>query len=61
MMNMQRDRHALKQTKVLRANDKPYVRKATRKTIMKRSKLATIYRAQPTEENQKAFKNREFL
>ena len=51
------DTHAPKKTEVLRANNKPYVTKAMRKAIMKRSDLATTYRAQQTEENQNAFKN----
>ena len=38
------------------ANGKPYVIKAIREAIMKRSELATKYRARPNEENQKAFK-----
>ena len=50
------DRHASEKKKVLRANSKPYVTKAMRKAIMKRSELATKYRARPNEENQKAFK-----
>jgi len=50
------DIHAPKKAKVSRANNKPYVTKAMRKSIMKRSELATKYRAQLTEENQKAFK-----
>ena len=50
------NRHALEKKKVLRANGKPYVTKAIRKAIMKRSELATKYRARPNEENQKAYK-----
>ena len=50
------NRHALEKKKVLRANGKPFVTKAIRKAIMKRSELATKYRARPNEENQKAFK-----
>ena len=55
------DTHAPKKTKVLRANDKPFVTKAMRKAIMKRSELSTKYQSQPTEENQKAFKKQKFL
>ena len=33
------DRHALKKTKILRGNQKPYVDKNVRKAIMKRSEL----------------------
>ena len=42
--------------KVLRANHKPYVTKAMRKAIMKRSELVTKYRKNPTDENLKAWK-----
>ena len=50
------DKHAPKKKKMQRANHKPYVTKAMRKAIMKRSELATKYRTRPTEENKKAFK-----
>ena len=50
------DKHAPKKKKLQRANHKPYVTKAMRKAIMKRSELATKYRTRPTEENKKAFK-----
>ena len=50
------DKHAPKKKKIQRANHKPYVTKAMRKAIMKRSELATKYRTRPTEENKKAFK-----
>ena len=42
--------------KILRANHKPYVTKAMRKAIMKRSELVTKYRKNPTDENLKAWK-----
>ena len=42
--------------KILRANEKPYVTKAMRKAIMKRSELATKYRRNPTEDNLRAWK-----
>ena len=38
------DKHAPTKTKLLRANHKPYVTKAMRKPIMKRSELASKYR-----------------
>ena len=38
------DKHAPIKTKLLRANHKPYVTKAMRKAIMKRSELASKYR-----------------
>ena len=50
------DKHAPKKKKAQRANSKPYVTKAMRKAIMKRSELATKYRSRPTEENLRAFK-----
>ena len=50
------DRHAPEKKKSVRANHKPYVTKAMRTAIMKRSELATKYRSNPTEENNKAFK-----
>ena len=50
------DKHAPIKTKLLRANHKPYVTKAMRKAIMKRSELATKYRRSPTDENLKAWK-----
>ena len=50
------DKHAPIKTKLLRANHKPYVTKAMRKAIMKRSELATKYRRAPTEENLRAWK-----
>ena len=50
------DKHAPEKKKTLRANSKPYVTKAMRKAIMKRSELATKLRKNPTEENSKAFK-----
>ena len=45
------DKHAPEKKKTLRANSKPYVTKAMRKAIMKRSELATRLRKNPTEEN----------
>ena len=50
------DKHAPKKRKAIRANSKPYVTKAMRKAIMKRSELATKYCSKPTMENQRAFK-----
>ena len=50
------DKHAPIKTKLLRANHKPYVTKAMRKAIMKRSELASKYRRSPTDENLKAWK-----
>ena len=38
------DKHAPTKKKALRANNKPYVFKRMRKTIMKRSELATKFR-----------------
>ena len=51
------DKHAPIKTKLLRANHKPYVTKAMRKAIMKRSELASKYRRSPTDENLNAWKN----
>ena len=42
--------------KVLRANNKPYMTKALRKAIMRRSTLKTKYLKTKTDENLKAFK-----
>ena len=50
------NKHAPIKTKLLRANHKPYVTKAMRKAIMKRSNLATKYRRTPTDENLRAWK-----
>ena len=50
------DKHAPVKKKSLRANSKPYVTKTMRKAIMRRSELATIYRKNPTEANNLAFK-----
>ena len=50
------NKHAPIKTKLLRANHKPYVTKAMRKAIMKRSELATKYRRAPTDENLRAWK-----
>ena len=50
------DKHAPMKKKILRANEKPYVTKAMRKAIMKRSELATKYRRNPTEDNLRAWK-----
>ena len=50
------DKHAPVKTKLLRGNHKPYVTKAMRKAIMKRSELATKYRRSPTEDNLRAWK-----
>ena len=50
------DKHAPKKKKMVRANNKPYVTKATRKAIMKPSELAKKFRNRPTDDNKKAFK-----
>ena len=50
------NKHAPIKTKLLRANHKPYVTKAMRKAIMKRSELATKYRRSPTDENLRTWK-----
>ena len=50
------DKHAPMKKKYVRANHKPYVTKAMRVAIMKRSELTTKYRANPTNENKKAYK-----
>ena len=48
--------HAPMKQKVLRANDKPYMTKALRKAIMRRSSLKSKYLKCKTDENFKAFK-----
>ena len=55
------NRHALEKKKVLRANGKPYVTKTIRKAIMKRSELATKYRARPNEEIERLSKTKKVL
>ena len=50
------DDHAPEKKKSIRANHKPYVTKVMRTAIMKRSELATRFRAEPTDFNKKAFK-----
>ena len=50
------DKHGSKKKKIIRANEKPYVIKALRKAIMKRSELATKFRNRPTDDSKKAFK-----
>ena len=50
------DDHAPEKKKSIRANHKPYVTKVMRTAIMKRSELATKFRAEPTDFNKKAFK-----
>ena len=55
------DKHAPMKKKTLRANEKPYVTKAMRKVIMKRSELATKYRRNPTEDNLRAWKKHKNL
>ena len=50
------ERHAPMKKKVLRANHKPYMTKALRKAIMRRSTLKTKYLKTKTDENLKAFK-----
>ena len=50
------EQHAPMKKKVLRANNKPYMTKALRKAIMRRSTLKTKYLKNDTDENLKAFK-----
>ena len=50
------ERHAPMKQKVLRANNKPYMTKALRKAIMRRSTLKSKYFKNRTDENFKAFK-----
>ena len=50
------NKHALIKMRLLRANHKPYVTKAMRKAIMKRSELAIKYHRAPTDENLSAWK-----
>ena len=50
------EQHAPMKQKVLRANNKPYMTKALRKAIMRRSTLKTKYLRTKTDENLKAFK-----
>ena len=50
------EQHAPMKKKVLRANNKPYMTKALRKAIMRRSTLKTKYLKTKTDENLKAFK-----
>ena len=48
--------HAPMKKKVLRANDKPYMTKALRKAIMRRSELKRKYLKNKSDESHKAFK-----
>ena len=50
------EQHAPMKKKVLRANNKPYMTKALRKAIMRRSMLKTKFFKNKTDENFKAFK-----
>ena len=50
------EEHAPMKKKVLRANDKPYMTKALRKAIMRRSALKNKYLKNKSEESLKAFK-----
>ena len=50
------EQHAPMKKKVLRANNKPYMTKALRNAIMRRSTLKTKYLKTKTDENLKAFK-----
>ena len=50
------NRHALIKKKVIRANHAPYVTKALRKAIMKRSQLEKIYFKKRTQESFKKYK-----
>ena len=55
------NKYAPLKKKYVRANHKPYLTKAMRVAIMKRSELTTKYRANPTNENKKAFKKQKKL
>ena len=50
------DHHAPLKTKILRANNAPYITKKLRKAIMKRSQLENIYCKTLTEKSLKAYK-----
>ena len=50
------EEHAPMKKKVLRANDKPYMTKALRKAIMRRSTLKSKFLKNKSDENLKAFK-----
>ena len=50
------EKHAPMKKKVVRANDKPYMTKALRQAIMRRSALKTRFLKNRTEENLKCFK-----
>ena len=50
------DKHAPIKTKTLRANHAPYITKALRKAIMRRSQLESKYLKNRTEENKKLYK-----
>ena len=52
------NRHASIKKKVIRANHAPYVTKALRKAIMKRSQLEKIYFKKRTQESFKKYKNK---
>ena len=50
------DHHAPLKTKILRANNAPYITKKLRKAIMKRSQLENIYSKTLTEKSLKPYK-----
>ena len=50
------EEHAPMKQKVLRANDKPYMTKALRQAIMRRSTLKTKFLKNRSDDNHKAFK-----
>ena len=50
------ENHAPMKKKILRANDKPYMTKVLRKTIMRRSELKSKYLKNKSDESLKAFK-----
>ena len=50
------ERHAPMKKKILRANSKPYMTKALRKAIMRRSTLKSKYLKSKTDEDLKTFK-----
>ena len=52
------NRHASIKKKVIRANHAPYVTKALRKAIMKRSQLEKIYFKKRTQESFKKYKTK---
>ena len=61
MSKVSKKKHAPAKKKVVRANDKPYMTKALRHAIMRRSALKTRFFKDKNDENLKAFKKQKII